>query len=386
METIRGEYERSVVSKHCNMNEMLATNDEAEDESKSIVTVIFEEASLPILEGRQHDQAIEYLAMRSSYHDREQISQIACYSRPDILTQSIKEGITAYDPIIRGVHKAVDLSGSCQDLENFLYEFMALFESSPQKNTTLNGLKSTGTKTPSTVGARTTGTRTPDPSKAKVTSEAQLKHRNVTVEEFAQVLRHHQKALHVFIHQLAKNGGGVIDEYKDYAKAAAAQFKATSTLPKAENQIQNSGGIIQQLDKLVAELPETKQTEVIGVVDMYSGYLTALTCVTNDRLRGILSDSSSDVAGPGTFLARWERLLESTPTTPITANGKVRFGSSRVNVAEKSHNEAAKVPDQWRWPEAPDVKIVVEALGDKFGKLLAEMAKQHWIKAQHDVD
>jgi hypothetical protein len=360
-----------------------------ESDEKSIVTVIFEEASLTILEGEQHDQAIEYLAMRSSCHDREQILRITCQTRPDILTQSIREGIGAYDPILRGVHKAVDLSASCQDLENFLYEFLALFEAHPTKNSTANGLKVPGSRTPSTVGARTSGTRTPDAGKPKGTSEAQLKHRNVTVEEFAQVLRNHQHALHVFLHQMAKNGGGVTDEYKDYAKTAAAQFKTTPNSEKpSKSAPSNAGAIAPHLSKLVSELPEEKQNAVIDTVDMYSGYLTALSCVTNDRLRGVLTDDSSPSAGPGTFLARWESLLESTPTTPITAKGKVRYGSSRVHMHEESDDvfDTARLGDQWRWPERPDVKVVTEVLGDKFSQLLADLAKDHWVQAHLDVD
>jgi hypothetical protein len=349
------------------------------------VTVIFEEASLSILEDEPHVQAIEYLAMRSSCHDREQILKITCESRPDILTQSIREGIYAYDPVIRGVHRAVDLSSSCQDLENFLYDFMALFESNPQNNVTAtNVLKIPGSRTPSTAG-----TRTPDPSKSKGTPESQLKHRNVTVEEFAHVLRNHQHALHVFLHQMAKNGGGVTDEYKDYAKTAAAQFKASQTSDKNKDSVSSSASaMIPHLNKLVSELPEEQQKTVVDTVDMYSGYLTALSCVTNDRLRGVLNDDSTPSAGPGTFLARWERLLDSTPTTPITANGKARYGSSRVHMHEESEDvfETARLADQWRWPEAPDVKIVTDILGDKFGKLLADLAKEHWVATQHDVD
>ena len=105
----------------------LNSNLSAVKESKSIITIICEEASLPKLTGSTHDQALQFLGLSASLRDREELSRLICKSHPDLLTQTIREGVSAYDPIIRKVHQSVDLSTTCLDLENFLKDFFSLF-------------------------------------------------------------------------------------------------------------------------------------------------------------------------------------------------------------------------------------------------------------------
>lgn len=316
--------------------------------------MIFEEADLETLEGPAHDSAIEYLALRTSMRDREQLSQIICRSQPDLITQAVREGITAYDPIFRSIHNAVDLSQTCTDLEEYLRDFMGLFEKPHVKN----------------------GTRTP-----KATQESQLRKSDVTVEEIADVLRKHQGSLHRFLHQMANNGGEITEEYRTYVKDAAANFKTTRPTSSTADQ-PGAGEMAPHLNKLVESLPAAKRTAVLDAVDLYAGYLMALSSVTEDRMRGVLMDGTSPRAGPGAFLARWQRLLDTTATTPITPIGPVRYGSARVH--EVGGDEDEMPQEQWLWPEVPDVSVVTNALATPFKKLLGELVREYW--KQHVPD
>ena len=97
---------------------------------------------------------------------------------------------------------------------------------------------------------------------------------------------------------------------------------------------------------------------------------------------------SSD-PGPGAYLARWQDLLDKTPITPQTQEGKLRQASSKdvVNESaadvdgermvvfedEEARGEKIKVGDgKGGLAGKPDVRVVVEALGGRFRKLLGE--------------
>jgi hypothetical protein len=293
-------------------------------------------------------------------HDREVLAKIICHSTPDLITATIREGVSAYEPIFRAVHNAVDLSATCQDLEDFLHDFMALFEKSPRKN----------------------GTQTP-----RATEDSQLKKSAISVGDIADVLRKHQAALHRFLHQMAKNGGEVTEQYRVYTKATAAQFKpnttsSPSTSPPDESN-QGAGAMTPHINALISSLPEAEKEAVVGALDLYAGYLSALSSVTSDRLSSSIfgSASSTASAGPGAFLARWQRLLDATPTTPVTANGKVRYGTLRLDAGDG--DEEPTGIEQWKWPDAPDCSVVVDALGESFGVLLGELGREHW---RNDID
>ena len=101
--------------------------------------------------------------------------------------------------------------------------------------------------------------------------------------------------------------------------------------------------------------------------------------------------------GPGAYLARWQDLLDSTPITPLTTHGKPARatdkavveasatdvdGSKTVNLASQNNVlDAQKVQPNVQGGgtkskkdtvKKPDVKLVIDALGDDFRKLLAQ--------------
>jgi Domain of unknown function in PX-proteins (DUF3818) len=305
-------------------------------ESKSIITIICDEARLPRLEGIQHDIALDYLALAASVRDREHLSNVVCKSHPDLITQSIRDVVTAFEPIIRQMHRAVDLSTTCQHVEDFLTDFLALFH--PEE--------------------------APEDEQHEIDS---AKPAAVTVDQIADVLRKHQGSLHLFLHQMAKGGGEATEEYRAYVKNAVAQFRPRDDRTPRPDE---TAAI---LDPLVAALSDADRAKAIELVDDYAAYLAALGCVSDDRLRAAVGGggpgSSAGAGGPGAFLARWQRILDASPSTPLLPEGPVVYGSSRRSGQAAP---AAGEADSWRWPDAPDVGFVAGLLGESFGKALAE--------------
>jgi uncharacterized protein DUF3818 len=346
-------------------------------ECKSIITIICEEASLPKLTGETHDYAIQYLGLSASLRDREQLARIICRSTPDILTQTIREGVNAYDPIIRKVHQSVDLSATCLDLEDFLRDFFKLFD----KDTTNTNKPESSTNNDAKPTEKLNGAR----HISKLASRA-YQGPAVSVEDIANVLRKHQHSLHKFLHQMAKNGDDVTAQYRTYVNNVVAHFR----IPKASASGIPSPELTTALSTLVSSLPTATRTKVLETADTYSAYLSALSSVSSDRLNATLAGENPP-AGPGAYLARWTSLMELEPSTPLVPEGKPQYGIARVLTEGEGEDVVLaeeRIDERWKWPELPDgVGEVVEALGEGFGKILGKMGRLAWGSTdEEDVD
>jgi hypothetical protein len=276
----------------------------SEKESKSIAKAIFDSAEITAkLSDRQHDQAMDYLSVQLSIRDREQLLAVLCNMQPDLVTQSIRDGISAYDPVIRSLHQAVDLSGTLTDLENFLTDFVKV---------------SKGSSRP--VSRSSTDSR----------NSAAPKRAQSTVEDFVQLLRKHQSSSHRFLHQVAKNSEELTKKYREYAESAVSQFrvdsaeKGDSSNPSGMHS--GAGAMTPHLQKLFSELPKEAQKEVSDELDAHSAYLMALHSSSRDRLRSVLAEDGTP-SGPGIYLAKWQHMMGQLPAKPFEtpANITTRF-------------------------------------------------------------
>ncbi|KAF3931592.1 hypothetical protein ABW19_dt0209793 [Dactylella cylindrospora] len=232
----------------------------------------------------QHKLLLEYLSIHLSIRDRDQLINVLCKSNPDNLTAAIRDVVAIYDPIIRNVHNAVDLSGTVGDFERFVNDMIKTAKIS-------------------------------DPAKPP------------GVEEFVALFERHQKSCHVFLHQFCKNGQKATELWRDYAKYAAKQFR------QSEDAVEGAGGFTAVLNNLVNELDEDDRKVVAEQMDAYEDYLQKLSKKTDRRMASIVSLSSPveprkpTKKGPGNFLFKWQELLDSTVVTPSEATGgKVRSG------------------------------------------------------------
>jgi hypothetical protein len=317
----------------------------------------------------QHTLALDYLSIQLSIRDREQLSKIICYQQPDLITQSVRDVVAAYDPILRKVHATVDLSTSLLDFENFMTDFTKLSRN----------LNLAGTKTP-TNGDSTDKPRPSVPG----------------VVDFVKLIKKHITASHRFLHQVAKNCPEVTQKYKEYVQTAALQFRPnpddtenmTNGQKKGPPQLHSDAGTVTfQLQKLYSGLTDESRQAVSDALDNQAAYLFALYCTSRDRMRSALEDDTSAPTGPGIYIAKWQQLIDSTPITPATPEGPVRTGkdssvrekaSVGVEQATKQQASLAGFLDSGDIPDPPDVKVVVELLGPKFHEIVAKVGKKQW--------
>lgn len=282
----------------------------AEMEPKSVVSAILSESPKPeSLSEEQHKLASDYVAIQLAIRDREELVRVFCHLSPDLLTSSIRSVIPSYDPIIRALHQAVDLSGSVSDLEAFLNDLIKI----------------------ATVDSKSGKSQPP------------------TVEEFCQLIHKHQGSSHRFIHQVVKNGKDLKHWYHEYAAHAAKQYRQEKAGELEEKRPSGAaaGDFTPSLQKLVAELSESDRTKVLEEAYKHTEYLSSLTQTSTTRMKNVvrkLSEAKAETSpGPGMYLSKWQTLMDETPITPATSDGPVRHGNDQsVMEATRVDTDGAK--------------------------------------------
>ncbi|KAM0720499.1 hypothetical protein Q7P37_004635 [Cladosporium fusiforme] len=320
---------------------------QSKEQGRSIVTVILSLSSPSVeLPEKQHGTALEYLALTLAVRDRQEIVRVLCRSNPDHLTAAIRDGVDAYTPMIRDVHQAVNLSDTLWDFERFVTDMLKI--SKPQGN-------KKGEETPPSV------------------------------EDFVDLLHRHQTSSHKFLHQVAKNSKPLMETWREYVHAAASQFNAHEKPPASASVIPDSvasGGAREKMQQAYSNLSKDDQQAVKAELESYDAYLTALHKASAARVSAVIKRTNSTPYGPGAYLARWQRLMDSTPVTPDKPQGPVRYGGSRsVKEAGRkdidgqeagfvNEDDAERVVDE-KTPEMPSVDRTVALLGESFREVLA---------------
>lgn len=236
------------------------------------------------------------MSLQLAVRDREQLIELLCLHQPDLVTTSIRELVTVYDPIIRALHKAVDLGSGVTDLQNFLDDVISLSLIDKAKPTKLP-----------------------------------------TVQDFVRLLEKHQKSSHVFIHQALKNGKELSQWYHEYASHAIEQYKQTQVKDKAADGGTAAGDLTHCLNELMSKLPKNQQQQIHRQLDHHAAFLDGLSQQSKARMdrtiRASLASDKSDpepeVEGsPGMFLLKWQYFIDRTPITPGPGNGPPRTGKS----------------------------------------------------------
>jgi hypothetical protein len=333
----------------------------SEAKAEPVVVTIMDEYGGEDLEEEQMPLALDYLSLHLSLRDRKKITEILCSRQPDLLSQAVREGVAAYDPVIRALHNAVDLSGTVGDLGAFIEDLIKF--------------------APSNKGDR-------PPS----------------VEEFVHCLRKHQRASHRFVHQVCKNGPDLSKWYKEYCKSAAANFRADTSMDNGVTKRSGAAGkLTTQLTDAVAKLSEKQRAQVFTECDNYATYLADLSASSQSNMKFEIaveqptkktkttklsnpstreSSPHKTIPGPGVFLKRWQAYINETSITPSEYNGPVRYGGD-TDVINAGHipisghrkttqAEAAKDVDL---KPAPRCVKTVELLAGRFREILIETEK-----------
>ena len=295
------------------------------------------------LSAENHSLALEYINLILSIRDREELIHVLCKHHPDLLTPTARDLVTAYEPIIRAVHNAVDLSGTVYDTQNFLDELIKL---SKHKNGKENDLPS--------------------------------------VEDYIKLLEKHQSSCHHFLHQAVKNGPEIREWYKAYGRTILAEFQTKSS------EAGLSTNMIEKLNTLFQSLTPADQTTVRKEINSRKDYLNALSSASTNRIKALLSHNERTAFGPGVYLAHWQNLLDDTALTPDTLQGPVRHGrdldaksNSRVNVDGKAVMDGGSAATaaatasmdekvQSELGLAPDMRKTVALLSGRYWEVLRE--------------
>ncbi|KAF2101302.1 hypothetical protein NA57DRAFT_64153 [Rhizodiscina lignyota] len=278
--------------------------------SQSIVSIILISTNpeLPPLTEEEHKQALEYLSIHLSIRDRQELNRILNYHQPDLVTQAIKDVVAAYDPIIRGIHNAVDLGSTLTDFENFMNDFVKLAKRPYVGKRSI--------RNPAGISVNASGSDTDGPG-------GEDRPDIPTVEDYVKLVRKHITSSHRFLHLVAKNGGNVTQWYRDWMKDAVSNFRHPSS--SEQGQAPGAGNLTPALNKLFNSLSTEEQIKVKSALDDHAKYLATLHEASKNRMQSILSNKSTDL-GPGMYLSRWQDLLDVTLLTPLTQEGPVRTG------------------------------------------------------------
>ena len=329
-----------------------------ETEPESIALAVLSGTThLGDLNEAQQKLALEYLGIQLAIRDREQLIKVLCHSSPDLLTSSIRTIIPPYNPIIRALHNAADLSGGVSDFEAFLNDLIKV-------STVENKAGANGVTKPS-------------------------------VEDYCRLLQKHQGSSHKFIHQVLKNDKELSQRYHEYAAHAAKQYKQETELEIENEEIgmAAAGDMTQRLSDLLSSLPsETDKTPLLEEINAHSRYLASLSRSSTNSMKTIirnLSDGKSETSkGPGMFLSRWQSLMDETPITPATAGGPVRSEkSASVRDATAVDTDGERKGDvtnidgvDGEVPDPPDVGNVIRLLAPGFKDVLRDEVERRSAK------
>jgi hypothetical protein len=321
-------------------------------QSKSIVDVIFESAIYPPsapLSPAQHSQALEYYSTRLAIRDRKEIIRVLCRQYPDNLTQSIREVVAVFEPLIRSVHIGVDLSLAVGYFQDFSED---LIKNVKSKFDNGNG---NGNEAPS-------------------------------VEDIVDLYRRHVPSVLRFLHDVCSNCPEWVGTWHKWCKEAVLKFRSENENDWHETGA--AGSMTASLNTQFSSLPDAQISEVLAALDKHATYLTTLSKLSMQRAQSILDNDSQTMYGPGVYLARWHGLLDETLITPAKAEGPVRRGKD-VQFKDRVEGEGAKKKDKkssakqlWNseaiakevvaeMPEQPSVEVVLKALGGLFRGFLS---------------
>ena len=238
--------------------------------------------------------------MQLSIRDRDELTDVLCHHQPDLLTSSVRSIVTSYEPVLRALHKAVDLSSGVSDLQAFLADLIKL----------------------STIHH--------DPQGARSSS----------VEDFCLLLRRHARSSHRFMHQALKNSHELTSLYRAYASHAASQYRRTGHSEGA------AGDFTQNLLSMYFRLTEDEQAIVSQELALHAKYLAEIAEISSASFEGIVENlaqkKSSTSHGPGIYISKWEGLMHETPFTPENEGGLRTAKDMSVQQANSIDTDGAR--------------------------------------------
>ncbi|KAI2613249.1 PX-associated-domain-containing protein [Hypoxylon sp. NC1633] len=341
----------------------------SKEEKKSIIIAILENKDKQLTESlseAQHTQCLEYYSAQIAIRDREKITEALCRQTPDLATSIVRDGIAVFEPMIRAIHKNVDLRKHIGAVESFLTDLIK-------------------TSKPKEGGSGQGQGKTVPPS----------------IEDYVSLLKKHRRPGYDYIHDFAQGCPDLRTTWLDWAKNSLKFFRQStgSNGSLSVDEKDSSSHCPEEMDKRLQDLfnglPEEEKSTIRASIDAHVKYLSVLENISDTRVQSIIDavdnqekETRGSMSGPGVYITRWHSLLDETIITPITPRGPPRKGRDVKGLKALGKTEAVAKSDTWdsgamaeqeeqelqTQPEAPDVSVVIEALGPKFKSLVAGMS------------
>ena len=234
---------------------------------------------------------MDYLALQLSIRDREALVAVLCEHQPDLLTPTIRLMVPAYEPIIRALHDATNLSEGLADLQSFMTDLIKL---------------------------------------SKIDKKADR--RNLpNVVDFYDLLNKHAPSSHKFVHQTLQNSNELYEMYHRYAKEATKQYKKDV---KVDTTGSAAGALTDRLQNAFSTLQSEDKIQVASELDGHAAYLSDLVAQQTEKIDNVVKGVETRVfengMGPGIYLAKWQELMDNTVITSEKPQGSPRLASEEL--------------------------------------------------------
>ena len=313
----------------------------SKERHESIITAIFssvETERLGPLSDAQHTQCLEYYSALLSVHDREAISGVLCRQTPDLLTQSIKDCVNAYDPMIRTIHSQVDLRDHLESTQQFVEQLIKVGKPKEDKDA----------KAPS-------------------------------VNDYVTLLMDNRPLMYRWIHALGSKCPDVWEQFRKWTKESVIKLRKDDPSGLRRD-------IDSRLNDLLGKVPTDSQKAVLTAIDSHAKYLSTVAEQSNVRLKAVVASSKTStatVSGPGIYISRWQDLLDETLITPATPKGPAREGKDVKHMAglgktgpgAVGEDGKISVSKQDKEVRRPNVSVVVEHCLDGFGDVIRDIQR-----------
>ncbi|KAK5629507.1 hypothetical protein RRF57_005222 [Xylaria bambusicola] len=326
-------------------------------EQKSIIVVIFESTNTQLVESltdRQHALCLDYYAAKLAIRDRDRIVDVLCNSAPDLTTAIVLEALGALDPMIRAVHKNVDLRKHLNAIETFVTDFIKTTKPKTQENSSRSSM--------------------------------------LTVEDFVGLIARNRHLFWAYLHDFCGGCPDLRDIWRDWMKDAIKLFRQQSNVELDEESFIPDIG--PRLHDAFINLADDQRNAVLEKLDAHSKHLATLGKLSEQKMQKIIDaahgssqPNTGHIPGPGIFASRWQALLDETLITPSQPNGPLRSGKDvkDIRAARKTDEQgssevlntkiATSERDESTKTVPPDVSVVIDTLGPEFRRMVASIAQ-----------
>ncbi|TIB82059.1 hypothetical protein E3Q22_00401 [Wallemia mellicola] len=314
---------------------------ESIEKNQSIIITILErnDVEAPISE-EAHSTLLTQLTLQLAIRDRYRLIDALVHTKPDLVSLCVTEAMNAFEPLIRKLHKSVNLKETLDDLQIFIDDLVKIAQDK--------------------AGPRS----------------------------YIALFDKHQKNLHKFLHNLVKNAPEMKEMYLEWYLHSLKQYRTESEEENQED-CAGAGDFSSVLQELFDKLDENTQKEVVKELDEHVKYQENVSESSRQKLVDLLDKTRPEPdIGPGVFIAVWQDMIDKNPITPVTMHGTVRHGAdkgvlqaSNVGIENQeeieqdimtSNSKARAAPLYGEGTIRPDCSKTIETLQDEFDLCLRQ--------------